>query len=188
VVPYHALGKFWHRHRRPRPVEYTCDADYHLSKREAESGKPISNRKKGGAAVLRAQNSNAATPGEASPHPRGEGSSENSKAVVTSHLEDERAASPASSTSSDSEPPLAMKVKLNGTNHAALTHSASSESDVRQEDAPPDGHIRPTPGSTGPVSFSNASRNVVAYSPFPASSMVDGHYENFASKVSRGSV
>jgi len=55
------------------PVEYNCDTECHLTKRDAESGKPISNRKKDRAAVLRVQNSNATTPGEGSPHRPSEG-------------------------------------------------------------------------------------------------------------------
>ena len=50
------LGKFWHRHRRPRPVEYNTDADYHINlKMEAEKVK-ASAKKRGGAAALRALN------------------------------------------------------------------------------------------------------------------------------------
>src|SRR6266576_6684182 len=51
-----ASGKYWHRHRRPRPVEYTPDPDFHSGlRREAELSNSAS-KKKGGAAALRAQN------------------------------------------------------------------------------------------------------------------------------------
>jgi SWI/SNF-related matrix-associated actin-dependent regulator of chromatin subfamily B protein 1 len=113
-------------------VEYSRDPEFHMSlKRETEAVKTIV-RKKGGAAALRAQNSAAATPGEGSGDPqtplsRGDGANDASR---TSHHatvppEEDRAPSPASSTSSGSEPPLAMRVKLNGTNHGgAAPHSA----------------------------------------------------------------
>lgn len=98
-------------------VEWNPSAEFHLNKiREAELVKTMA-RKKGGAAALRAATANASTPGQgddvdhpSSPHavdtPRGG--------------EDDRAASPASDDSSDSEPPLAQRIsRVNGSNHAS---------------------------------------------------------------------
>lgn len=45
-------GKYWHRHRKPRPVEYTTDPDYHLNlQRENDTGKSGSRNKKAKAPV-----------------------------------------------------------------------------------------------------------------------------------------
>lgn len=115
-------GKFWHRHRRPRPVEYNADADYHsgLKQREAEAKMPASKRK-GAAAALRAQ-STAATPmadvSEPQTPARSNGdvdaSSRQSPTPAATLNDDDRAISPVSTASSASEPPLAQRVKLNG--------------------------------------------------------------------------
>jgi SWI/SNF-related matrix-associated actin-dependent regulator of chromatin subfamily B protein 1 len=105
------LGRFWHRHRRPRPVEYNSDAEHHLNlglKRDTDTVKTPA-KKKGG--TQRAQ-SNAAGDAVEPTTPR----SKNEPLDGTQPSND-RAVSPASSTSSGSEPPLAQRVKLNGTNH-----------------------------------------------------------------------
>ncbi|KAJ7337371.1 hypothetical protein DFH08DRAFT_705548 [Mycena albidolilacea] len=109
-------GKYWHRHRRPRPVEYNSDLEYHAAlKRDAELARTVA-RRRGGAAALRAQNGTVpATPVESEPQtPRdsGEGPSRQSPT---------REPSPVSDASSVSEPPLAQKVKINGTSHANPT-------------------------------------------------------------------
>jgi SWI/SNF-related matrix-associated actin-dependent regulator of chromatin subfamily B protein 1 len=42
-----ACGKFWHRHRRPRPVEYNSNTQHHTQlQKDAESAKSSSRRKK----------------------------------------------------------------------------------------------------------------------------------------------
>ncbi|TFK19245.1 SNF5-domain-containing protein [Coprinopsis marcescibilis] len=43
-------GKYWHRHRRPRPAEWNPDAEWHsgLAKREAEARVPVSKKKGAG--------------------------------------------------------------------------------------------------------------------------------------------
>jgi SWI/SNF-related matrix-associated actin-dependent regulator of chromatin subfamily B member 1 len=52
-------GKFYHRHRRPRQVEYHPEESYHLNiKVEADRAKAV-NRRRGGAAALRAMNQEA---------------------------------------------------------------------------------------------------------------------------------
>ena len=113
-----ASGKYWHRHRRPRPVEYTPDPDFHSGlRREAELSKSAS-KKKGGAAALRAQSN--LTPAEVSEPQtpsRSNGDVENASRAQSPPLEDDRAISPVSTASSTSEPPLSQKVRVNGASH-----------------------------------------------------------------------
>ncbi|KAF7366705.1 hypothetical protein MSAN_00928600 [Mycena sanguinolenta] len=117
-------GKYWHRHRRPRPVEYNSDLEYHANlKREAELAKTVA-RRKGGAAALRALNGTvsatpADTPEPQTPRDSGEGPSRQSPT---------RELSPVSS--SPSEPPLAAKVKINGIHHANSTPKAEPAATV----------------------------------------------------------
>ncbi|KIJ33516.1 hypothetical protein M422DRAFT_35431 [Sphaerobolus stellatus SS14] len=67
-------GKYYHRHRRPRPVEYHADEAYHLNVRvEAERAKMQGRNKKGGAAAAAAK---AAPDSSASNAPRGGGAKE----------------------------------------------------------------------------------------------------------------
>jgi len=116
-------GKFWHRHRRPRPVEYNTDPDFHSgAKREAEIAKSMA-KKKGGAAALRAQSSTVPNSADVSesqtPAPIPEADAANPQSSpVKNAPEDDRATSPVSTASSTSESPLAHRVKLNGVNHA----------------------------------------------------------------------
>ncbi|GLB39897.1 putative SNF5-domain-containing protein [Lyophyllum shimeji] len=117
-------GKYWHRHRRPRPVEYNPDPDFHSGlKRELEAAKvTASQKKKGSAAALRAQSSTVPhTPAETSEPQtpsRSNGDIDVSarQSPVPMMVDDDRAISPVSTASSASEPPLAQKIKLNGSN------------------------------------------------------------------------
>ncbi|KAI0039220.1 SNF5-domain-containing protein [Auriscalpium vulgare] len=135
-------GKYWHRHRRPMPVVYNSDPEFHLNLRaEAERAKTYA-KKKGGAAALRAANAAAAeqeppTPAFVEPE-----TPTRSKAAAWSetprrtpsrgraHAEDDRQVSPVSSgSSSASEPIVSQKMKVNGVNHAkaeALQNDAAS--------------------------------------------------------------
>lgn len=117
-----ACGKFWHRHRRPRPVEYNPDPEYHNGlKRESEAAKTAASAKKKGS---RSQGSTVPpTPKETSepprtPRPRSQGGdadmSSRQSPVPTLGLDDDRAMSPVSSASSVDEPPLSQRVKMNG--------------------------------------------------------------------------
>ncbi|KDQ50935.1 hypothetical protein JAAARDRAFT_199488 [Jaapia argillacea MUCL 33604] len=147
-------GKYWHRHRRPRPVEYNSEADYHLNlKREAENAKTVA-KKKGGAAALRAAlERDQQSPAPASGIPDGIADSSepptprrpNSKVDVwadiptpsrpASSTNDAIKAEPvspiSSGSSSSSEPPLAQRIsKPNGANHSHIsTPGASSHAD-----------------------------------------------------------
>ncbi|KAI0317974.1 hypothetical protein OF83DRAFT_1163659 [Amylostereum chailletii] len=113
-------GKFWHRHRRPRPVEYNSDPQFHLKQRaDADKSKSSSKRKRGGQAV-----DEASTP---APIPEPETPSKRSDVETTRAPAsrraggEERAISPVSSSSSASEPPLAQKIKLNGASASRAT-------------------------------------------------------------------
>ncbi|KAJ6591033.1 SNF5-domain-containing protein [Mycena vulgaris] len=143
-------GKYWHRHRRPRPVEYNSDLEYHAGlKREAEIAKTLAKRR-GGAAALRAQSGTVpATPADTSepqtPRDSGEGPSRQSPA---------RDLSPVSDTSSASEPPLAQKVKINGTNHARSPAPPPPPPPEPVNLPPPlASPLPPPPPPSGPVSF-----------------------------------
>lgn len=134
-------GKFWHRHRRPRPVEYNTDPDFHSNvKRDSELARTIG-KKKGGAAALRAQSGTVPTTPASEPQsppikPDEEPAPRLSPVPPPSKAE--TALSPVSTTSSASEAPLAQRVKTNGTNsHTPSVAPASS--------APP-----PAPASTSP--------------------------------------
>ncbi|RDB23387.1 SWI/SNF chromatin-remodeling complex subunit snf5 [Hypsizygus marmoreus] len=154
-------GKYWHRHRRPRPVEYNPDPDFHNGiKRESELAKSTAAaKKKGGAAALRAQSSTLPpTPAETSAPQtpsRSNGdvdmSSRTSPMPTIPPSEDDRAISPVSTASSASEPPLAQRIKLNGTNS----------------------HARPlTPRVSTPPPPSTGSPAPVTPTPTPASAVV----------------
>lgn len=101
-------------------MEYNSDADYHINlKRETENVKTQA-KKKGGAAALRAQSAAVATPGDGTdpPTPRSKGDTwVEPPRLPPAVAEDEKPASPASTTSSGSEPPLAQRVKINGIAH-----------------------------------------------------------------------
>ena len=123
------IGKFWHRHRRPRPVTYNADPDFHsgVKQKETEGTKTPAGKRKGAAAALRAH-STAADISEPQTPARstnggdiGEPSSRTSPTpgAGVNKDDDDRAISPVSTSSSASEPPLAQKVKMNG-NHTTL--------------------------------------------------------------------
>lgn len=107
-------------------MEYNADPDHHLNlkQREAEAKMPAS-KKKSAAAALRAQ-STVATPMADVSEPQTparsngdvEASSRQSPTPAATLNDDDRAISPVSTASSASEPPLAQRVKLNGTSHS----------------------------------------------------------------------
>lgn len=142
------IGKYWHRHRRPRPCEYHASLEYHLKLRaEADRAKAMA-KKRGGAAALRAIQAGK-VPGTDTPvseTPRPEAASTDAGIPA----EENRAASPApsSSGSSTSESPLAQRLlKANG----ASRRSAAPVSTT----APPAASPKPAPSV--PPSSSKAS-------------------------------
>ncbi|TFY50844.1 hypothetical protein EVG20_g11296, partial [Dentipellis fragilis] len=167
-------GKFWHRHRRPRPVVYNSDHDFHLHQRnEAERSKTVS-KKKGAAAAMRAGQTPAgdqevSTPAAVAepetPAPRGKGdtwpdASSRRSTDAAQRMDDERPASPASDggSSSASEPPLAQKMKMNGASKAESAPPTSVPQDSaepRRIGTPPPEHLASAsapPNMDGPSS------------------------------------
>ena len=118
------IGKFWHRHRRPRPVEYNSDPSFHsgLKQKEAEALKTPASKKKGGAAALRAAATAAASSAAVSTvgTPAGADASEPQTPGAGrtngdgNRKDKERDDDDVSTASSASEAPLAHKVKING--------------------------------------------------------------------------
>lgn len=124
-----AAGKFWHRHRRPRPVVYNPDPEYHLGLRTETDKSKIYPKKKGGAAA-RAANTPVVDQDEPTPAAAPEPETPSKLEPVVEiprrapsgagrrHVDTERAVSPVSSgSSSASESPLIQKMKLNGAGH-----------------------------------------------------------------------
>ncbi|KIK68324.1 hypothetical protein GYMLUDRAFT_35709 [Collybiopsis luxurians FD-317 M1] len=140
-------GKYWHRHRRPRPCTYNTDPDYHTDLKREELTK--TGKKKGAAAALRAQSSAVSTPAaddsSAPPTPSRDRRKDGSEAPSRQSplpsrravLEEDRAMSPISSASSSSEPPLSQRVKMtNGTASAPpVSPSPSRDSKVDAKDS-----------------------------------------------------
>jgi len=115
-------------------VEYNPDPDFHsgVKQKEVDAARTPASKKKGAAAALRAQSAaNSATPAADVSEPQtptrsnGDveaGSSRRSPSptpAAVAMMDDDHALSPVSSASSASEPPLAQKVKLNGSSHKA---------------------------------------------------------------------
>ncbi|KAH9474828.1 SWI/SNF chromatin-remodeling complex subunit SNF5 [Psilocybe cubensis] len=160
-------GKFWHRHRRPRPVEYNSDPDFHsgLKQKEIEAAKTPASKKKGAAAALRAQSAaHSATPAADASEPqtptRSNGDLESSRRSPSpsghqgANQDDDRAMSPVSTASSASEPPLAQKVKMNGSSH---TKGASSSGTPMPAPATPARQPAAESSAPPPVSQSHTS-------------------------------
>lgn len=114
-------GKFWHRHRRPRPVTYNQDPDYHLSLRHETEQVKIGGVKRKG----RAPNSQVAADGQDTPSRQ---KSDLSVDIPTRlPVLASEAISPVSTASSDTEAPLAQRVtKVNGANHAGIASSSGT--------------------------------------------------------------
>ncbi|KAG6916643.1 hypothetical protein DXG01_006064 [Tephrocybe rancida] len=110
-------GKYWHRHRRPRPVEYNPDPNFHIGlKRDIEQSKVMASaKKKGAAAALRAQSATQAnTPATSEPQTPSRSNGDFDVSARQSPVPDYRAISPVSTASSASEPPLAQRARTNG--------------------------------------------------------------------------
>lgn len=153
LTPAYVTGKFWHRHRRPRPVVYNPDPEYHLSLRTETDKSKIYPKKKGGAAA-RAANTSVVDQDEPTPSAAPEPETPSKPPPVVEvprrgpsgagrrHANDsERPVSPVSSgSSSASESPLIQKMKLNGTGHSK-SHSNTPMPPPATDDVPP-----PLPG------------------------------------------
>lgn len=117
-------GKFWHRHRRPRPVTYSSDPAFHLKlKDETDRSKTTSKRKRGPAKETV----------EDAPTPAAQ--------LETPSKGRARANSAASTSSSASESPLARRVRA---------HSSREKEDKDASAAPhSSGGRTTTPGAGG---------------------------------------
>ncbi|KAJ7106061.1 hypothetical protein C8R43DRAFT_906388 [Mycena crocata] len=95
-------GKYWHRFRKPRPVEYNSDYEHHAGglKRESDS-KKRKGRPPSGLGTVPATPADTSEP--QTPRDSGEGPSRQSPV---------REISPVSSASSASEAPLAQRIKI----------------------------------------------------------------------------
>jgi SWI/SNF-related matrix-associated actin-dependent regulator of chromatin subfamily B member 1 len=162
-----SLGKYWHRHRRPRPVEYNSSLEYHQNlKREEEQVKiAASRRKRPHAHQVEAASSKAPTVEPETPRKGTPGFSDDKPLSQRTHLETprlskaektEQPGSPMSTTSSISEAPLSQRVKPNGVGHSASSAPgmapSQSESSESIQDTPQDSPtVLPsvsTPGGT----------------------------------------
>jgi len=154
-------GKFWHRHRRPRPVVYNPDPEYHLGLRPETDKSKIYPKKKGGAAA-RATNTPVVDQDEPTPatapepetpskaEPVVEISRRAQSGVGRRHVDTERAVSPVSSgSSSASESPLIQKMKLNGTGHSKSDSNTPILPPTTDDMSPP--HPGPSDRPTSPV-------------------------------------
>ena len=122
------LGKYWHRHRRPRPVEYSTDPEFHL-RQQAKGGNDEGNSKAVGSKKKKSQAVVEETKYEEVDVPEDPREEEDEVAPTTvanvakleaqtasvlPHPLDDRPLSPVSTASSASEPPLVEQVKMNG--------------------------------------------------------------------------
>ncbi|KIM36135.1 hypothetical protein M413DRAFT_320258 [Hebeloma cylindrosporum] len=173
-------GKFWHRHRRPRPVEYNPDPDFHsgVKQKEVDGARTPASKKKGAAAALRAQSAaNSATPAADASEPQtptrsnGDleaGSSRRSPSPTPAALammDDDRALSPVSTASSASEAPLAQRVKLNGSSHKATPTPAPAPVPTPATPTP-----KPLPAEPAPPPPPAAAAATSAAPPSPSKS------------------
>lgn len=144
-------------------VEYNSSAEFHLSKiRDAELARSAS-RRRGGAAAHRAQTTNASTPGPGedaeapSSPPAAAGAPEASPRPPEKPIEEDRPASPASSTSSDSEPPLAQRVtRVNGSSSvpppAPMSSGSGSATAAPSQPPASSQSVPPSVGASAPTS------------------------------------
>ena len=154
-------GKYWHRHRRPRPVVYNSDPEFHLNlKREEEQSKINSNRKK------RPHANNTEAPPSKAPtvepetpaKPKSEVWVELPKPSPKTSPKEERPVSPISTASSASEAPLAaQRIKPNGT----IAKPTPPEPSTPSQPPPPPSvstpPVPPTPQTPGAAPASSAA-------------------------------
>jgi hypothetical protein len=170
-----SIGKFWHRHRRPRPVEYNSDLSFHsgLKQKEVEALKVPANKKRG-AAALRATTAAAATPSSLAgvadiSEPQTPSGRQNGESNKEKDNDDDRAISPVSTVSSESEAPLAHKVKVNG-NHQKASPASTPRAEAARLVTGNASSVEAKSGSasaaTTPALVSSPSKSYVSQSPF----------------------
>lgn len=153
-------GKYWHRHRRPRPVEYNADAEYHLNlQREAEQARVAAKRRRPPPSQVDEQKA-APEDGDAEP----ETPVIEVPADPPSALPPTRAMSPMSTASSASESPLAQRISRAAGAASAppepITQDASGDT-VSNGTAPPAGSP-PQPPPSAPHSMNVSAVGVLA--------------------------
>lgn len=150
-------GKFWHRHRRPRPVQYNSDAEYHRNLlREAEQARVAAKRKRPQVPVFddpppETPAEDADIEPETPTRPVSEVWVEVPPGESSARSEAERRApaSPMSTTSSTSESPLAQRI----TRPNGAVHSMSAPPDPVLQEPQPDSRptvVAPPAGSPPP--------------------------------------
>ncbi|KAG6334158.1 hypothetical protein ID866_4924 [Astraeus odoratus] len=149
-------GKFWHRHRRLRPVQYNRDPEYHLNLRNEAEQQKTGAKKRG-----RAPNSAVVVEGPETPS-RQKSEPEAPVLPVPATIppsEDDRPASPAlSSASSGDEAPLAQQFpRING-----VSQQIPSSSRAGTPDSPRATNTQVTsPGEPGTTPHSNGTSVVL---------------------------
>lgn len=142
-------GKFWHRHRRPRPVVYNSALEHHMNLKNAEEqAKVAASRKKRpqanhAEALSKAPTVEPETPARQKTEILSDAPPvSSSKSLVP---DEDRAMSPVSTTSSASEPPLAQKVKTNGIHHSQKSAPHAAVSEETEEKPKSEHRTRQTP-------------------------------------------
>ena len=139
-----SAGKYWHRHRRPRPVTYNSSLEYHQGLlRAEEQQKYAAKRKRPVASVVEDvkpqvdDDVEMDTPGP-SAKPKSFVAETPSAAVDSATGGDalDRAISPVSTASSASESPLANRFKLNGAAHSKSAPPATAPEPEPAPEAP----------------------------------------------------
>lgn len=144
-------GKYWHRHRRPRPVTYNSSLEYHQGLQRAEEmQKSAAKRKRPHSAVVEVKAQAADDDddvGTPAPKPKSKAGSTIPDGAAGDGPD--RAISPVSTASSASESPLAQRVKMNGA-HSKSAPPAHPDVEPKAEpsQAPPQASpSRPAPSA-----------------------------------------
>ncbi|KAH7882944.1 hypothetical protein F5I97DRAFT_1815281 [Phlebopus sp. FC_14] len=141
-------GKFWHRHRRPRPVQYSSDPQYHLNLRNEVEQVKTNAKRRGRAPTSTSAPDGADTPSRQKSEVWVEPSRPPDSSVILAS-EDDRAVSPVSTASSGSEAPLAQQfLKANGTTQAV---SAPPRLATPDSSRPPVNEVSPTDTGSGVI-------------------------------------
>ncbi|KAJ7039043.1 SNF5-domain-containing protein [Mycena alexandri] len=144
-------GKYWHRYRKPRPVEYNSDYEHHATglKREAD----LARRRKGRPPLSAAAPLDISEP--PTPLDSGEGPSRQSPL---------RDVSPVSSESSASEMPLALRIKINHTTPSTPLPPPPASAPVSVA-VPPTPTPAPAPKSSPVLEPASSSPPVSGFAP-----------------------
>jgi len=196
-------------------VEYNPDPDFHsgVKQKEIDAARTPASKKKGAAAALRAQSAaNSATPAADASEPQtptrsnGDaeaGPSRRSPSPAAAMMDDDRGLSPVSTASSASEPPLAQRVKMNGSSHKATPTPAPAPAPVpvTPTPKPQPAEPAPTPAAAAAAPPSPSKSWVRCHLMYPnmlsatlmtllflASSMVSERCASYANKVSQRQV